>query len=76
MRAVNRQTDRQILKIFLHRFRIQSEILMDFWILILRWITDSSIFWAYILDFACIKILLPGFRIQGKNGREDLVNKP
>ena len=47
------RTDWRILKIFLPRFRIQNEILIDFRILQLQWIADSSIFWAWILDFAC-----------------------
>ena len=52
-RGVNRRTDRRILEIFLHGFRIQSEILTDFRILQLQRNSDSSIFWARILDFAC-----------------------
>ena len=47
---------------------------MDFRIQQLQWIEDSSIFWARILDFACNQSILPGFQIQGKNGRGDLVN--
>ena len=50
---MNRRTDRRILEIFLHGFRIQSEILTDFRILQLQRNADSSIFWARILDFAC-----------------------
>ena len=42
LRGVNRRTDRQILKIFLPGFRIQSEILMGFRILQLQRIADSS----------------------------------
>ena len=52
-RGVNRQTDRQILKIFLPGFWIQREILTNFRILQLQWIADSSTFWARILDFVC-----------------------
>ena len=52
-RGVNRRTDRRILEIFLHGFRIQSEILTDFRILQLQRNADSSIFCARILDFAC-----------------------
>ena len=70
-REVNRRMDRQILKIFLPGFRIQSEILTDFRILQLQWIANSSIFWAWILDFACNKsIFSPDFRIRRNfNGR-------
>ena len=60
---------------FLPGFRIQSEILTDFRILQLQRMEDSSIFWARILDFANNSNILPGFRIQGENGRADLVNK-
>ena len=52
-RGVNRRTDWRILKIFLPGFRIQSNILTDFWIMQLQQIADSSIFCPGILDFAC-----------------------
>ena len=53
---MNRRTARIVLadlKIFLPRFRIQSKVLMDFWILQLQQIANSYIFWAGILDFVC-----------------------
>ena len=50
--GVNRPMDRQILKIFLPRFWIQSKILTDFQIQQLQQIAGSSIFWARILYFA------------------------
>ena len=57
--------DRRILKIFLLRFRIQSEIFTPD-LLICQWqrIADSTIFWARILEFACLKNILLVFRIQ------------
>ena len=70
---MNRRTDRRILKMFLPRFRIQSEILTDFQILQLQRIADSSIFGARILDFACNKIYC--CRIQGVILTADLVDK-
>ena len=42
-----------ILKGFLPRFWIQSKILADLKILQLQWITISSIFGTWILDYAC-----------------------
>ena len=48
MREVNRRTDRRILKIFLPGFRNQREIVMDFLILQLQRIANSSVFWAWI----------------------------
>ena len=72
---VNRPTDRRIVKIFLPGFRNKSEILTDLRILQKQRIADSSIFGPRILDFACNKIFLPEFRIQGENLKADLVNK-
>ena len=43
--------DKCILNIFLPRFQIQCEILMDLQLLQLRWIEDSSIFIFLGLDF-------------------------
>ena len=54
---MNRRMDRWILKIFLPGFRIQSEILMDFWILQLQQIADSSIFGPGFWTLRVIKIL-------------------
>ena len=64
MRGVNRQMDRQILKIFLPGFRIQSKVLMDFCILQLQWIADSSIFGPRFWTVCVIKVILHGFQIQ------------
>ena len=69
-RGANRRMDRQILKIFLPGFRIQSEILMDFRILQLQ---EFIHFWAQILDFACNKSIFASD--SGKILTEDLVNK-
>jgi len=74
-REVNRPRDQWILKIFLTRLWIQSEILSDFLILQLQRSADLSIFWAQILDFACKKIFLPKFRTKGEILTVDLVNK-
>ena len=76
-RGVNRRTDRRILKIFLPGFRIQSEMLTDFWILQLQWNAASSIFWARILDFACNTNIFARISDSGRkfNIRADLVNK-
>lgn len=69
-RGVNSLLEGRILNIFLPRFRIQSEVLTDLGILQLQWITDSPIFLGggrgrgRILNFACNKIFLPGFRIS------------
>ena len=54
---MNRRMDRWILKIFLPGFGIQSEILMDFWILQLQQIADSSIFGPGFWTLRVIKIL-------------------
>ena len=67
--------DRRILKIFLPRFRIQSEILTDSWILQFQRIADSSIFWARILDFAGNKSIFARISDSGKILAADLVNK-
>ena len=49
---------------------------MDFRILQLQRIANSSISWAQILDFAyVIKIFLPRIRMQGEMLTADLVNK-
>ena len=74
-RGVNRRMDRRILKIFLPEFRIQSEILTDFWILQLQWIANSSIFWDQILDFACNKSIFAWISDSGKILTEVSVNK-
>ena len=74
-REVNRRMDRQILKIFLPGFRIQSEILTDFRILQLQWIANSSIFCAHILDFACNKSVFAQISDSGKILTADSVNK-
>ena len=76
-RGVNKRTDRRILKIFLPGFRIQSEMLTDFWILQLQWNAVSSIFWAWILDFACNTNIFARISDSGRkfNIRADLVNK-
>ena len=47
---------------FLPGFRIQSYFLLDFRILQLQRIADSSIVGARILDFACNKNIFAGFR--------------
>ena len=72
---MNRRMDRQILKIFLPGFQIQSEILMDFWILQSQCIADSYIFGPEFWPLRVIKIFLPGFWIHCNNWRADLVNK-
>ena len=62
---------------FLRRFRIQSEILTDFQILVLQRIADSSIFWAWILDFVCfqLKYFCPDFQFRVKmEGQIWLIN--
>ena len=74
-REVNRRMDRQILKIFLPGFQIQSEILTDFRILQLQWIENSSIFCARILDFACNKSIFAQISDSGKSLMADSVNK-
>ena len=74
-REVNRRMDRQILKIFLPGFRIESEILTNFRILQLQWIANSSIFWAWILDFACNKSIFARISDSGEILTADLVNK-
>ena len=74
-REANRRMDRQILKIFLPGFRIQSEILTDFRILQLQWIVNSTIFWARILDFACNKSIFAQILESGEILTADLVNK-
>ena len=56
--------DWQILKIFLPGFRIQSKVLMDFCILQLQWIADSSIFGPRFWTVCVIKVILPRFQIQ------------
>ena len=68
------------MKVFLLEFRIQSKLLTDLEILQLQWITDSSFFFSWglgggILDFACHKIFLPGFRFENKILTEDLGDK-
>ena len=67
--------DRQILKIFLPGFRIQSEILTDFRILQLQRIVNSTIFGARILDFACNKSIFAQILESGEILTADLVNK-
>ena len=64
--------DRRILKIFLPRFRIQSEILTDSWILQFQRIADSSIFWARILDSASNKSIFARISDSGKILAADL----
>ena len=64
---MNRRMDWRILKIFLPGFQIQSEILMDFWILLSQWIVDSYIFGPRFWTLRVIKIFLPGFWIQCNN---------
>ena len=66
MRGVNRQMDQQILEIFLPGFRIQSKVLMDFCILQLQRIADSSIFGPRFWTVCVIKVILPRFQIQTK----------
>ena len=63
MRGVNRQTDWRILKVFFPRFRIQSEILMDFRILQLQ---IHPFFGPRFWTLGVIKIFLPEFRIRAK----------
>ena len=67
--------DRQILKIFLPGFQIQSEILTDFRILQLQWTVDSSIFGPRFRTLHVIQIFLPRFWIQGEILMADLVIK-
>ena len=67
--------DQRILKVFFPRFRIQSEILRDFWILQLQWIADSSIFWVQILDFGYNENIFARISDSGKIFTADLVNK-
>lgn len=58
--------------------RILSELLTDLEILQLQWITDLSFFGGgggRILDLACHKIFLPGFRFENKILTEDLGDK-
>ena len=64
---MNRRMDWRILKIFLRGFQIQSEILMDFWILQSQWIADSYIFGPGFWSLRVIKIFLPGFWIHCNN---------
>ena len=49
---------------FFPRLWIQSEILTELRIGQWQRIAESSIFWTLILDFACLKTILPVFRIQ------------
>ena len=66
-RGVNRQTDRQSLKIFLRGFRIQSKILTDFRILQLQRVMQIHLFFGPgFWTLRVIQIFLPAFRIQGK----------
>ena len=58
--------DRRILKIFLPVFRIQNKVFMDFCILQLQRIADSSIFGPRFWTLCVIKVILPGFQIQAK----------
>ena len=67
--------DWRILKIFLPGFWIQSEILTGFRILQLQQITDSSFFWARILDFACNKSIFAPISDSGEIVTADLLNK-
>ena len=67
--------DRQILKIFLPGFQIQSEILTYFRILQLQRIVNSTIFWARILDFARNKSIFAQILESGEILTADLVNK-
>ena len=66
------------MKLFLPEFRIQSEVLTDLEILQLQWII---IFFfgggggGGILDFACHKTFLPGFRFENNILTEDLGDK-
>ena len=55
-----------ILQIFLPRFGFRAK---------LQQIVVSSIFGAQFLNFACSKIFLPGFQIQGELLVADMVNK-
>ena len=70
-----------LVQVFLPEFRIRSELLTDLEILQLQWIADSSIFFFFflggggILDFACPKKFLPGFRFENKILTEDLGDK-
>ena len=64
---MNRRMDWRILKIVLPGFQIQSEILMDFWILQSQWIADSYIFGPGFWPLRVIKIFLPGFWIHCNN---------
>ena len=58
--------DQCILKIFLPRFWIQCEILMDLQLLQLWWTEDSSIFILGGLDFGLCVFLL-GFWVKEQN---------
>ena len=62
-------------QIFFTGFRIQSEILPDFWILQLQRIADSSIIGARILDFACNYNIFARISDSGRNLTADLVTK-
>ena len=64
---MNRRMDWRILKIVLPGFQIQSEILMDFWILQSQWIVDSYIFGPGFWPLRVIKTFLPGFWIHCNN---------
>ena len=58
---MNRRMDWRILKIVLPGFQIQSEILMDFWILQWQWIADSYIFGPGFWLLRVIKIFCLDF---------------
>ena len=75
LREVNRPTDLWILKIFLPGFRIQSKILTDFQIQQLQQITDSSSFWARILDFAYNEDIFARISDSRQNFNGGLVNR-
>ena len=64
---MNSRMDWRILKIVLPGFQIQSEILMEFWILQSQWIVDSYIFGPGFWPLRVIKIFLPGFWIHCNN---------
>ena len=48
---------------------------MDLQIGQLQRIANSSIFWAWILDFACFRLFLLRFWIQSENLTQNLVSK-
>ena len=73
---VNRRTDRQILKKYI--FARISDSKRDFnGFPDPAIVADCGFIYFFDPDFGLrvIKIFLPGFRIQGENGRVDLVNK-